>query len=146
YSDLTDLLATCSAKQDTCQLTARADGSSVGLEFMLARSFAEDVGGFVSYTMSRSMRSFGGDEFVSDLDRTHVLKVALGWEFLPNWHAGARVTAYSGRPYSLLSFDDPKNSTQPVIIGRRNALRRDWFYRIDARIERTWRIGRRGFV
>src|SRR5262249_45492172 len=91
-------------------------------------------------------RTFHGETFLSDFDRTHVLNLALGWEFLPGWFAGARLTAYSGRPFSLLAFDDRNNPKDPQIVGERNALRRPGFYRIDVRLEKRWKIGQRGFI
>lgn len=146
FDGLTDLLATCSAAVDVCKLTDRAGGRSLGLEFRIARPLSQTVGGFFSYTLSRTERGFEGKTFVSDLDRTHVLHGALGVALGRGFHAGARITAYSGRPYSLLAFDDAVNPTHPTLVGLRNALRRPWFFRLDARLEKSFRVGEHGYL
>jgi hypothetical protein len=146
YRQLTDLAATCSARVTECIVAHRADGRAYGLELSASRSLSKKVGGIISYTLSRAERTFQGENFLSDFDRTHVLNVAVGWEFLPSWFAGARLTAYSGRPFSLLVFDDESHPEDPQIVGERNALRRAGFYRLDLRFEKRWKVGARGFV
>ncbi len=146
YSNLTDLLATCGAGIDGCRLEDRADGRAYGLEVMVRRPLTREIGGFVSYTLSRSERTFMGETTLADFDRTHVFHGALGVELGAGWHAGARLSFYSGRPYSLLAFDDPVEPEVPTLVGKRNALRRPIFYRLDARLEKRWRIGETGWV
>jgi hypothetical protein len=146
YDQLTDLTATCSAAQSDCSLTDRADGRSYGLELLVTRPLTRRLGGILSYTLSRSERTVGGDTFLSDFDRTHILHLALGYALGRGWHAGARLTAYSGQPHSLLAFDDPEDPDEPTLIGQRNNLRRDMFHRIDVRLEKRWTIGAHGWV
>ncbi len=107
YRDLTDLTATCGAGVLQCSIADRADGRSYGLELMLRRSFSERVGGVLAYTLSRSERMVADERFLSDFDRTHVLNLALGVDLGRRWHAGGRLTFYSGRPYSFIAIDDP---------------------------------------
>jgi hypothetical protein len=146
YSDLTDLSATCSVGVESCTAADRADGKAYGFELMLRRSLSARVGGILSYTFSRTERTFEEQEFLADFDRTHIINLALGVDLGRGWHVGARFAAYSGRPYSLIKFDDPDKPTEPTLVGERNALRRDWFYRLDARIEKRWVIAERGWV
>jgi hypothetical protein len=146
YGGLTDLSATCGVGTATCAIGDRADGRAYGLELTLRRALSEDIGGLVSYTLSRSERTLGGETIVADFDRTHVLHVALGVAIGRGWHTGIRFTTYTGRPYSLLAFDDPTLPDDPTLIGKRSALRRPAFYRLDARVEKRWTIGETGWV
>ena len=146
YAGLTDLSATCGVGTPTCSIGDRADGRAYGLELALRRALSEDIGGLVSYTLSRAERTVGGERILADFDRTHVLHVALGVMIGRGWHAGVRFTTYTGRPYSLLAFDDPTHPEDPTLIGKRNALRRPAFYRLDARVEKRWHIGETGWV
>lgn len=146
YTNLTDFLATCGPGQDDCNFAARAKGRSYGLELLLRRALTERLGGQIAYTLSRSERTALGETFAADTDRTHVVHVVLGYEFLAGWHAGARFTGYSGRPYSLVAHDSFLDPTAETLVGKRNVARTPGFFRIDVRLSRTWRIGRTGYV
>lgn len=146
FDDLADIAATCSLEVDSCSLRARADGRAYGFEARLSRSFSRELGGLVAYTLSRTERTFQGQTFPSDFDRAHVFHAALGYRFAEGWSAGARVSAYSGRPYSLLRYDDPEHPEEPTLVGHRNALRREPFARLDLRLERRFRYGDTGWL
>jgi hypothetical protein len=146
YRDLTDLSATCSVGADTCRATDRTDGKAYGLEFQLRRSLGTRVGGIVSYTLSHSERTYLDDTFTADFDRTHIFNLALGVNLGRGWHVGTRFATYSGRPHSLLKFDNPEEPLEATLIGHRNVLRREPFYRLDARIEKRWVIADQGWV
>lgn len=145
YWDLSDLTATCSAEVKECKVEDRADGRAYGVELAVSRPLSKDVGGLVSYTLSRSERTIHRT-FVADFDRTHVLHTVIGWAFAPGWHAGARLSVYSGRPYSLLKFDRPDKPDLPTLVGKRNALRRDALHQVDLRLEKRWRLGQTGWI
>lgn len=145
YGNLTDFLATCSPEETKCSFYERAGGRSYGLELLLQRSLSERLGAQIAYTLSRSERTADGETFAADSDRTHVLHVVLGYEPAPGWHAGVRVTTYSGNPFSLVAHDNPFDPTQGTIVGKRNVPRRPGFFRLDLRLSKTWRIGSRGF-
>ncbi len=140
FDNLTDLAATCTAEERRCRINNRADGRAYGLELIAQRPFSERIGGLVSYTLSRAERDVRGETFVADFDRTHVFNAALGVDFGSGWHAGARFTVLSGRPHSLVRFDDPEEPTEGTVIGRRNALRRSAYHRLDLRFEKRWVI------
>jgi hypothetical protein len=146
YSNLTDLTATCAVGVRKCAIGDRADGRAYGLEATVRRSLSERVGGMISYTLSRAERTAHGETTLADFDRTHVLHLVVGVDLGRRWHAGARLTAYSGRPYSLTAFDDSADPTRGTLVGRRNALRREMFHRIDLRVEKRWVIAERGWV
>ena len=146
YWDITDATATCGSEVEDCTLRDRADGRAFGLELMVQRPLTKKLGGWIGYTLSRSERVARGERFPADFDRTHVLHLVVGYEPAPGWHAAARFTTYSGRPHSLLAFDDPQRPDEATQIGKTNAVRLPAFYRLDLRLERRWSIGATGYV
>src|SRR5690606_8879065 len=63
FFDLTDPLATAATYEIPHELP-RSDGSSKGVEIYLRRPLSKRVGGFLSYTLSRTTRSIKGRTFV----------------------------------------------------------------------------------
>jgi TonB family protein len=109
---------------------ARAQGSAFGAELLLKRQLTKRLGGFVSYTLSRSVRSIGGETFVSGFDRTHVANAAVGYEIGRGWRPGVRFVFYTGIPTSNGAGSTPKST------------RRDPpFHRLDVRVEKRWKLG-----
>jgi hypothetical protein len=112
---------------------SRAQGSAFGAELLLKRQLTKRLGGFVSYTLSRSVRSIGGETFVSGFDRTHVANAAVGYEIGRGWRPGARFVFYTGTPVS------PESSGPG---GTTKSTRRDPpFHRLDVRVEKRWKLG-----
>jgi hypothetical protein len=123
-------------------VTPNVNGRAYGLEVLLRRSFAERLTAWISYTLSRSTRQArgpGDDEptmtILSEYDRTHVVSAVASYDFGGGWRAGGRVSAYTGRPYSATSEGIP--------VVPYNTERLPGYYRIDARIEKSWMLGER---
>jgi hypothetical protein len=112
----------------------RVTAHSYGLELYLRRSLTRKLGGFVSYTLSRSLRSVARLEGPSSFDRTHVLNLALAYDLGHSWRAGTRFMFYTGVPAEVAY---PKAAQNPP--------RAPPFYRIDWRLEKRWRLGDTGF-
>lgn len=110
----------------------RSRGTAYGLELFLKRKLTSRVGGFVSYTLSRSTRTANGNEYIATFDRTHVFNAALAFDLGKNWRAGSRVTFYTGLPKS-----DP---TDP------ESTRLSPFFRLDLRIEKRWQLGKKTWL
>ena len=148
YFGMTDALATCSDIFDgagaSC-IDQRVNGRALGLEVMLKRSFSKRVGGWISYTLSRSTVTVPhpqrneASEVPSNFDRTHVFNSALAFDFGHGWHAGARFTYYTGIPYT-------KTGAFGVPVAPFNGYRLPDFWRIDLRLEKRWRVGPRAQV
>ncbi|CAN5183913.1 hypothetical protein BH09MYX1_BH09MYX1_47700 [soil metagenome] len=111
-------------RQTATALETRASGSAYGLELLLKRKLTSKLGGFISYTLSRSVRRANGQEFIASFDRTHVFNAAVAYDLGRNWRAGARITVYSGLPRA----PDPTS----------DATRLDAFLRLDLRLEKKW--------
>jgi hypothetical protein len=147
YFDMTNAFATCTGLFEgpnvSC-LEQRVNGRGLGLEVMLKRSFTKRIGGWISYTLSRSTvsvphpRHDEPSEVPSNFDRTHVFNTALSFDFGLGWHAGARFTYYTGLPYTQMLAEQP--------IPPYNQLRLPDFWRIDLRVEKRWRVGPRAQV
>jgi hypothetical protein len=108
----------------------RTGGTAYGFEFFLKRKLASRVGGFISYTLSRSTRTADGREYIATFDRTHVANAAVAFDLGKKWRAGTRVTFYTGLPKAA---GDPTDPT---------ASRLSPFFRLDLRLEKRWQLGR----
>src|SRR5579872_1522610 len=76
-----------------------AEEQSAGVELFLHRDLTERLGGFVSYTLSRSVTTMAGQTARSPGDRTHLLSLVLGYDLGRRWRVGARFLYESGAPY-----------------------------------------------
>jgi hypothetical protein len=117
-------------------LDSRSLGSSVGLELYLHRALTKRLGGFLSYTLSRSMRAIGRERYPANFDRTHVLNLALAYDLGAHWRAGTRVVFYTGFP---------ARQDTPGVLRTAHPRRIPSFYRIDFRVEKRWRLGKHGY-
>jgi hypothetical protein len=115
-------------------LEARTMGNAYGLELMLKRRLTRRLGGFLSYTLSRSTRSVGSRTFVAAFDRTHVANAALAFDLGRNWRAGSRLVFYTGLPAAA----DPSSTDPPSRLPS--------FYRIDLRLEKRWSFARDAWI
>jgi TonB family protein len=107
----------------------RSTGHAYGFELMLRRSLAHHLGGFVSYTLSRSVRSSGRLEGPATTDRTHVVNTALSLDLGKNWRLGSRLLVYSGIPAQVayLEAAQAPPRTPP-------------FWRVDVKLQKRWMI------
>ena len=161
YLGLTDATATClgngsdlSKASNDC-LAERVRGRSYGVELLARRDLTKRLTGWVSYTLSRTTRETRGliapetlvglgaggqslQEIPSEFDRTHVLNVIGALDLGRGWRAGARLVAYTGRPYS------PQIHGVPVPPF--DSLRLPSFYRFDVRLEKRWRAFGSGYL
>ncbi len=104
----------------------RTLGHAYGLELLLKRSLTDKLGGFLSYTLSRSMRSYARRHYIATFDRTHVANAALAYDLGRNWRAGTRLVFYTGLPKPSTPDDD--------------STRLPAFFRLDLRLEKRWQL------
>ncbi len=72
---------------------------------------------------------------MSPFDRTHVLQVGSSVDLGAGWRASARFLTYRGWP------DEGENAGNLRPVGRLPA-----FYRVDARVEKRWRLRKAGYI
>jgi hypothetical protein len=118
-----------------CQ-DCRATISSMGLELLLSRPLTRKLGGFLAYTLSRTIQTHGRVQSISGFDRPHVAQAALGYDFGSGITAGTRAVFYSGVPE--LNFEGSPH----FVEGRRGAP----YFRMDVRGEKRWRFGERTWL
>ena len=125
-----------------CPNNAPSTGQAYGLELLVRRALTARLSGWLSYTLSRSVRTAhfltldGGDAQAtvpSEFDRTHLLNVVLAYTIGRGWRVGGRAVVYSGAPYSRLAGDVP--------VPPYNSLRDPAFFRLDTRLEKRWFLG-----
>ncbi len=120
FFEMTDAIGS-SRPDGSPDFDERSNGYSVGLELHLERKLTESLGGFFTYTLSRSVRQVGEEEeFAAASDRTHVVNGALAFDLGRAWRSGARVVFYTGAPE-----EGTDERTPP-------------FFRVDLRLEKRW--------
>lgn len=153
YLGLSDATATCpgvdftngSSATNPC-VRERVDGRAYGVELLVRRSFAKRLSGWLSYTLSRSTRQAHNPigpanvtmEIPSEYDRTHVLTIAGAYDLGKRWRAGVRFYYYTGRPYSP--------TYQGFTVPPFDSERLPNFWRVDLRLEKSWRFGKNGQI
>jgi len=82
------------------------EGESYGLEIMLRRPMRHALYGWLSYTLSRSLRVVDGVIAPSDWDQRHVLNLVTGYRLPRGFAVSQRFHYNTGRPYALF---DPRS-------------------------------------
>ncbi len=138
---MTDNIGTDNANADAGPLdNQRAAGRSYGLEVFVRRRLSRKVGGFLSYTLSRSERTLNGHTSPASFDRTHVANAALAWDLGRNFRAGARLVFYTGAPSLVRS----RGLVTPPPL--QTPDREPAFYRLDIRFEKRWWLSERAWL
>ncbi len=114
------------------------EGQTYGLEFFLQRDFTERLGGFVAYTLSRTIGSAGGVTERVSWDRTHVVSVVVGYDLGRGWRAGARLFVESGRPLPPVCVANCTAAATGNLVFATPPGNLPAFWRVDARIEKKW--------
>ncbi len=133
FLNMSDTAGVQPAGDDSTQIP-RSLGAARGVEVYIRRSLTERLGGFVSYTFSRTTRSIENLTFPAAFDRTHVLHSAFGYDLGGGWQTGMRFSIYSGSPVLQPPVGLPE-SFRPS-----DPPRDPVFYRVDVRLEKKWRI------
>jgi TonB family protein len=129
FFNLTDVISLIQLENTTNQnpTDLRSTGHAYGVELMVRRSLARNVGGLLSYTLSRSVRSEGNLEGPATTDRTHVLNVALSGNIGRNWLLGGRWLFYSGVPTQVA-----------YVKAAQSPPRTPPFWRLDFKLQKRW--------
>ena len=133
FFNMTDLISLVQLQNTTSkdETDFRSTGHAYGFELLLRRSLSRRVGGFISYTLSRSVRSSGDLEGPATTDRTHVLNVALSADLGGDWRVGGRWLFYSGIPTHVA-----------YVAAAKAPPRTPPFWRLDFKVQKRWYIKR----
>jgi TonB family protein len=128
-------------------------GRNYGLELFLRRDFAERLGGFLSYTLSRTERTAGSVTSQSAFDRPHVVSFVLGYDLGRGFRVGGRAYYASGRHYrvacptpdcaALMPGAPPPSAGDAAYVFEGRV---PGFFRLDVRFEKRWRFASGSFV
>lgn len=129
--DMTDpigLTQTISIDETSAQ--TRALGRTYGFELYVKRPLTKRLGGFISYTFSKTLRSLGDISTRSGYDRPHVLNAAVSYEFDWDVRLSLKFAIASGVPTRKTTpggfvFDEDRSRSRP-------------FVRLDAKLEKRF--------
>jgi hypothetical protein len=149
FFNLTDPISAMTLNRELDDVAQRSRGRAVGLELSIRRSFSERVGGFITYTLSKSVRTLDGIRFPSAVDRRHVLQTALAFNWGRGWCASSRFMFYTGIP-STFRQDLDSGEGNSKFVGSRTWVNPERlprtvpYFRVDLRLQKRWLVGKRG--
>jgi TonB family protein len=143
-NDLT-MRNTASAPRNAEALLNSGEGRSYGLQTLVRRELANNVFGWVAYTLMRSERKNAEnlDWRLFDFDQTHVLTALLVWAPRKGLEVGTRFRVASGYPRTAVVgtyYDALRDRAQPV-FGGQNDYRIPLFIQLDLRASQTFKLG-----
>lgn len=115
---------------DETSADRRATGHAYGIEVHAKRRLTEGLGGVLSYTLSRTTRSYADIKTLSAYDRTHLLNAAVAYELGRGWQAGTRLAFASGIPGGR---EVPPNKVY-------DASRSRPYVRLDLKLQKRWQL------
>lgn len=131
----------------TATLVRVADGQAYGMEVWLRRSVGW-LSGWISYTLSRSERSYPCGVRAADYDQTHVLQVVAQVRLPRGFVAGVRLQFNTGRPETLLPLETDSSAAlqqtadRSISEGLRNNIRLPNYVQLDIRLDKRWTFRR----
>jgi hypothetical protein len=126
-------------------LTQDGEARAFGGQIMIRRRFARGFTGWISYTLTRSeVRYHPGESYrLADFDQTHLFTGVASYDLGKGFTFGARMRIISGLPRTPVTgrvYDAVSSDYQPV-FGDLNGVRLPMIYALDARIDKTFKIG-----
>ncbi len=115
---------------DETSAQTRVSGRAFGVELYVKRALTKRLGGFISYTFSKSLRSLDHISTRSGYDRPHVVNAALSYAFDWDVRFSIKLAVASGvptrttTPYGFV-FDENRTRSRP-------------FVRLDAKLEKRF--------
>jgi len=109
-------------------------GWSYGAEF-LVRLSEKKFGGWVSYTLSKSMRQIpeinNGDPYPAPYDKPNNIAIVANYQFLPRWSVSANWVYATGNPVTFRTGRAEIGGKVIPIYSDRNAYRYQDYHRLD---------------
>ncbi|MBN1198923.1 MAG: TonB-dependent receptor, partial [Bacteroidales bacterium] len=109
-------------------------GWSYGIEF-LVRLNEKKFGGWVSYTLSKSMRQIpeinNGDPYPAPYDKPNNVAIVGNYQFLPRWSVSANWVYATGNPVTFPTGRAEIGGKVIPIYSDRNAYRYQDYHRLD---------------
>jgi len=109
-------------------------GWSYGAEFLI-RLNEKKIGGWVSYTLSKSMRKIpeinNGDPYPAPYDKPHNVAIVANYTFHPRWSVSANWVYATGNPVTFPTGRAEIGGKVIPIYSDRNAYRYQDYHRLD---------------
>lgn len=149
YKDLNPLVSSAPGENNKVIYDTEGRGQVVGLETWLKYRADERFFGWVSYTLSESLRQDRPDQekYRFQYDQTHNLILLGSYRLGRGWEIGARFRVVSGqlatptvgRP-ALPAIFAGDSGTYVAIEGPRYSERLPLFHQVDVRIDKRWQF------
>lgn len=144
FENLYDPLALIPELQADRVRIAPSDAQARGLELSVSRT-GQDLGWWASYSLAEVTDTVGGLEVPRSWDQRHSLQAGFTWS-VNNWDLSIAGHIRSGWPTTSLMLEEvtgPGGETEFIAVpGPRNAERISHFASLDARLSRTFDVGR----
>lgn len=141
---LDNLVTGINNNDDTRGYNNSGKGYVVGAEMMLRHNWTERFFGWISYSLSKSMRNDGpGTDYRPfDMDQRHNLIVVASWKFPKGWRLGLRFQYTSGEPYTEITdhiYNGDEGNYIPIYDeDNKNQKSRSAYHRLDLRLDKEW--------
>jgi TonB family protein len=150
YKDLTKLVSRTATPGGTAfDYGNQGTGSVVGMEVLAKYKPDDRFFGWLSYSLSRSVRRDNPDEaeHLFQYDQTHILTVLGSYRLGNGWEVGARFRLVSGnlatavaRPPALTALYAADAAAYAPLEGSQFGTRLPLFHQLDVRIDKGWQF------
>ncbi len=120
------------------------EGRAYGMELLLNLKISPKTQAFVAYTLARSERRDGTDDWrLFDADQTHNISLTGSYDVGHGWVLGARFRYVTGNPTTPVrtAVYDASTDTYRAVYGPTNSDRNPAFHQLDLRVEKLWKLG-----
>jgi TonB family protein len=142
YNALDDLIGRDADERGVLRYNNLGRGRVFGAEAMLRYRADEHFFGWLSYTVSRSERTWGPGEKTQlfYLDQPHILTVLGSYSFGSGWEIGGRFRYVAGNLYTpcVGSLFNSTATSYVCVSGRPNSERLPPFHQFDVRVDKRW--------
>jgi TonB family protein len=142
YNLLDDLIGRAPDENGVLAYNNLARGRVYGAEAMLRYRADEHFFGWLSYTLSRSERTWGPGEETElfSLDQPHILTLLGSYSFGSGWEIGARFRYVTGNLYTpcVGSLFNSTATSYVCVSGPPQSKRLPPFHQLDVRIDKRW--------
>ena len=146
FNLLDNLVTESAAPNGALRYNNFGKGRIFGSEFMLRYQADERFFGWVSYTLSRSERTWvpGQPSELFSLDQTHILTALGSYKIGRGWEAGLRFRYVTGNLYTPCSGSifSSTSTNFLCIAGPQLSQRVPAFHQLDLRIDKHWKVSR----
>jgi TonB family protein len=141
---LDDLVSRSPDEHGVVRYNNYGTGRIFGVETMLRYEADPRFFGWLSYTLSRSERTWapGEPSELFYLDQTHILTVLGSYDLGRGWEFGARFRYVTGNLYTpcLASLYSSTSTSYLCVSGPTNSERLPPFHQLDIRVDKRWKF------